>query len=160
MLDVVGPRVDSQSGLGVLLPVHQRLTLVFLHSLHVNVSHGLIVCDVFGDLFHELVVVLGLEVLSVGGKDELGIRLNLGLLGGLSHQLVLGVQGAGEGSGASFLLLQVKLLVLSSVRVHLHTNPLGLGADVLGAGSDCAPVEECRRQRTASGCRTPQIWCL
>ena len=118
------------------------------------------VCTVFGDLGLELVVVLDLEVLSVGGKDELVTRLNLGLLGGLPRQLVLGVQGAGEGSGASFLLLQVKLLVLSSVRVHLHDNPLGLGADVFGTGSDCAPVWECRRQRTASGCRTPQIWSL
>jgi hypothetical protein len=117
----------------------------------------LIVCTVFGDLFLELVVVLGLEVLSVGGKDDFVTRLNLGLLCGLPHQLVLGVQGAGEGSGAIVLLLQVKLLVLSSVRVHLHDNPLGLGADVLGAGSDCALVRECRRQRTASGCRTPQI---
>ena len=88
---------------------------------------------------------------SVGGKDELVTRLNLGLLGGLPHQLVLGVQGAGEGSGARFLLLQVKLLVLSSFRVHLHDNPLGLGADVLGAEGDCARVGECRRQRTASG---------
>ena len=108
----------------------------------------------------ELVVVLEIEILSVGGKDELVSRLNLGLLGGLPHQLVLGVQGAGEGSGASFLLLQVRLLVLSSVRVHLHDNPLGLGADVLGAGDDSARVGECRRQRSASGCRTPQIWCL
>jgi hypothetical protein len=79
-------------------------------------------------------------------------RLNLGLLGGLPRQLVLGVQGAGEGSGARLLLLQVKLLVLSTVRVHLHDNPLGLGADVLGAGDDCARVEGSRRQRTASGC--------
>ena len=110
------------------------------------------VCTSFGDLVLELVVVLELEVLSVGGKDELVTRLNLGLLGGLPHQLVLGVQGAGEGSGASFLLLQVKLLVLSSVRVHLHTNPLGLGADFLEAGSDCAPVWECRHQCSASGC--------
>ena len=103
----------------------------------------MIVCAVFGDLFHELVVVLGLEVLSVGGKDELVTRLNLGLLGGLPRQLVLGVQGAGEGSGASFLLLQVKLLVLSSVRVHLHTNPLGLVAVVLEAEGGCARVGEC-----------------
>jgi hypothetical protein len=114
----------------------------------------------FGDLVLELVVVLGLEVLSVGSRGELVTCLNLGLLGGLPHQHVLGVQGAGEGSGASYLLLQVKLLVLSSVRVHLHDNPLGLGVDVLGAGSDCAPVGECRRQRAASGCRTPQIWRL
>ena len=81
----------------------------------------------FGDLVLELVVVLVLEVLSVGCKDELVNCLNCL---GLPHQLILGVQGAGEGSGASFLLLQVKLLVLSSVRVHLHDNPLGLGADV------------------------------
>jgi hypothetical protein len=120
----------------------------------------LILSTSFGDLVLELVVVLVLEVLSVGCKDELVNCLNLGLLVGLPHQLILGVQGAGEGSGASFLLLQVKLLVLSSVRVHLHDNPLGLGADVFGTGSDCAPVWECRRQRTASGCRTPQIWCL
>ena len=79
-------------------------------------------------------------------------RLNLGLLGGLPRQLVLGVQGAGEGDGARLLLHQVKLLVHSTVRVHLHDNPLGLGVDVLGAGSDCAPVGECRRQRAASGC--------
>jgi hypothetical protein len=71
-------------------------------------------------------VVLGLEVLSVGSRGELVTCLNLGLLGGLPHQHVLGVQGAGEGSGASYLLLQVKLLVLSSVRVHLHDNPFGL----------------------------------
>jgi hypothetical protein len=112
------------------------------------------------NLILELVVGLDLEVLSVGGKDELVTRLNLGLLGGLPHQLVLGVQGAGEGSGARLILLQVKLLVLSSVCVHLHDNPLGLGADVLGAGDDCAHVEECCRQRAASGCRTPQIWRL
>jgi hypothetical protein len=76
-------------------------------------------------------VVLGLEVLSIGGKGELVTHLNLGLLVSLPHQLVLGVQGAGEGSGARFLPLQVKLLVLSSFLVHLHGNPLGLGADVL-----------------------------
>ena len=87
-------------------------------------------------------------------------RLNLGLLGGLPRQLVLGVQGAGEGSGARLLLLQVKLLVLSTVRVHLHDTSLGLGADVLGAGDDRARVEESRRQRIASGCQTPQIWRL
>ena len=87
-------------------------------------------------------------------------RLNLGLLGGFPHQLGLGVQGAGEGSGARSLPHQVTLIVLSSFRVHLHGNPLGLGADVLGAGDDCARVEESRRQRTASGCRTPQIWRL
>ena len=107
-------------------------------------------------VFLELVGVLDLEVLSVGGKDELVTRLKLGLLGGLPHQLVLGVQGAGEGSGASFLLL----LVLSSVRVHLHDNPFGLGVDVLGAGDDCARVEGCRRQRTVCSRRTPQIWRL
>jgi hypothetical protein len=111
-------------------------------------------------VFLKLVGVLDLEVLSVGGKDELVTCLNLGLLGGLPRQLVLGVQGAGEGSGARLLLLQVKLLVLSTVRVHLHDNPLGLGAGVLGAGDDCARVEESRCQRTASGCRTPQIWRL
>ena len=83
------------------------------------------------NLVLELVGVLDLEVLSVGGKDELVTRLNLGLLGGLPRQLVLGVQGAGEGNGARLLLLQFKLLVLSTVRVHLHDNPLGLGVDVL-----------------------------
>ena len=103
-------------------------------------------------LFLELVGGLGLEVLSVGGKDELVTRLNLGLLGSLPRQLVLGVQGAGEGSGARFLPHQVTLLVLSSFRVHLHGNPLGLGADVLGAGDDCARVGECRRQRSAYDC--------
>ena len=76
------------------------------------------------NLILELVGGLDLEVLSVGGKDELVTRLNLGLLGGLPHQRVLGVLGAGEGSGARFLLLQVKLFVLSSFRVHLHDNPL------------------------------------
>jgi hypothetical protein len=115
-------------------------------------SHGLMVCTSFGDLVLELVVVLGLEVLSVGSKDELVTRLNLGLLGGLPHQHVLGVLGAGKGSGASVLLFQVKLLVLSSLRVHLHNNPLGLGADALEAEGDCARVGECRRQRNASGC--------
>ena len=109
------------------------------------------VCTSFGDLVLELVVVLDLEVLSVGSKDELVTCHNLGLLGGLSHQRVLGVQGAGEGSGARFFLLQCKLLVLNSVRVHLHDNPLGLGADVLGAGDDCARVGEYRRQRSAFG---------
>ena len=132
---------------------HVSLYIAFLENSVVG-------ADLSGFWFFELVVVLELEVLTVGGKGELVTRLNLGLLVGLPHQLVLGVQGAGEGSGASFLLLQVKLLVLSSVRVHLHDNPLGLGADVLGAGDDCARVEECRRQRTASGCRTPQIWRL
>jgi hypothetical protein len=77
-------------------------------------------------------VVLELEILSVGGKGNFLTCLNLGLLVGLPHQRVLGVQGAGEGSGASILLLQVKLLVLSYVRVHLHDNPFGLGADVFG----------------------------
>jgi hypothetical protein len=57
------------------------------------------------NLVLELVGVLDLEVLSVGGKGELVTRLNLGLLGGLPRQLVLGVQGAGEGSGARLLLL-------------------------------------------------------
>jgi hypothetical protein len=73
-------------------------------------------------------VVLGLEVLSVGSKGELVTCLNLGLLGGLPHQLVLGVLGAGEGSGATVLLLQFKLLVLSSHHVHHRGNPLGLVA--------------------------------
>jgi hypothetical protein len=111
-------------------------------------------------VFLEFVGVLDLEVLSVGGKDELVTRLNLGLLGGLPRQLILGVQGAGEGSGARLILLQVKLLVLSTVRVHLHDNPFGLGADVLGAGDDCARVEGCRRQRTVYSRRAPQIWRL
>jgi hypothetical protein len=48
-------------------------------------SHGLMVCTSFGDLVLEIVVVLDLEVLSVGGKDELVTRRNLGLLGGLPH---------------------------------------------------------------------------
>ena len=132
---------------------HINLYILFLEKLAVG-------ADLSGFWFFELVVVLEIEILSVGGKGELVSRLNLGLLGGRPLQLVLGIQGAGEGSGASFLLLQVKLLVLSSVRVHLHANPLGLGVDVLGAGDDCARVWECRRQRSASGCRTPQIWCL
>jgi hypothetical protein len=108
-------------------------------------------CTSFGDLVLELVGGHDLEILSVGCKDELVNRLNLGLLGGLPHQRVLGVLGAGEGSGTSFLLFQVKLLVLSSHRVHLHGNPLGLVAVVLEAEGDCARVGEYRRQRVASG---------
>ena len=122
-------------------------------SLYVTfLEKSVVGADLSEFLVIELVVVLELEILSVGGKGDFLTRLNLGLLGGLPHQRVLGVQGAGEGSGASVLLLQVKLLVLSSVRVHLHDNPLGLGADVLGAGDDSARVGECRRQRFASGC--------
>ena len=56
------------------------------------------------------------------------------------------------GAVLSVLLFQVKLLVLSSLRVYSHDNPLGLGADVLEADGDCARVGECRRQRDASGC--------
>ena len=123
---------------------HINLYISFLEKSAVG-------ADLSGFWFFELVVVLELEVLSVGGKDEFVVRLNLGLLVVLPYQLVLGVQGAGEGSGASFLLLQVRLLVLSSVRVHLHDNPLGLGADFLGAGDGSARVGECRRQRSASG---------
>jgi hypothetical protein len=129
-------------------------------SLYVTfLEKSVVGADLSEFLVIELVVVLELEILSAG-KGNFHTRLNLGLLGGLPHQRVLGVQGAGEGSGASVLLLQVKLLVPSSVRVHLHDNPLGLGADVLGAGDGCARVGECRRQRSASGRRTPQIWCL
>ena len=129
-------------------------------SLYVTfLEKSVVGADLSEFLVFELVVVLELEILSVG-TGNFHTCLNLGLLGGLPHQCVLGVQGAGEGSGASILLLQVTLLVPGSVRVHLHDNPLGLGVDVLGAGDGCARVGECRRQRSASGCRIPQIWCL
>ena len=135
-LEKVDPRVCSNLGLGVLHCLGFLRDLVLLGKHHV--LWVLVFSADSSNLVLELVGVLDLEVLSVGGKDELVTRLNLGLLGGLPRQLVLGVQGAGEGSGARLLLLQVKLLVLSTVRVHLHDNPLGLGADVLGAGDDCA----------------------
>jgi hypothetical protein len=120
-------------------------------------THGLTVSTSFGDSVLELVVVLGLEVLSVGGRDEFVTRLNPGLLGSLPQQHVLGVLGAGEGSCARVLLLQIKLLGLSSPRVHHHGNPLGLVAVILEAEGGCARVGECRRQRTTSGYYTPQI---
>jgi hypothetical protein len=123
-------------------------------------SHGLIICTSFGDLVLELVVVLGLEVLSVGGKDEIVTRLNLGLLGGLPHQRVLSVLGAGEGSGAIFLLLQVTLLVISSHHVHHHGNPLGLVAVFLKLKVAVHVLGNVVCQRSALSKQTPQIWRL
>jgi hypothetical protein len=55
------------------------------------------------------------------------------------------------------LLLQVKLLVLSSHRVHHHDNPLGFIAVILEAEGGYARVGECRLQCVASGYCTPQI---
>ena len=71
------------------------------------------------NLVLELVGVLDLEVLSVGGKDELVTRLNLGLLGGLPRQLVLGVQGAGEGSSARSSSSYSALSVCTSTTILL-----------------------------------------
>jgi hypothetical protein len=82
-------------------------------------------------LFLKLVGGLNLEGHSVGSKDGLGHLPNLGPLGGHHVNVVLGVQGASEGSGTSFLLLYVKLLDLSFHPVHLHGNLLRLGAVVL-----------------------------
>jgi hypothetical protein len=59
----------------------------------------------------ELVGGPGLEDLSVGSKGCLGSLLNLGLLGNVHFNVVLGVLGASEGSDTSFLLLHVKLLL-------------------------------------------------
>jgi hypothetical protein len=84
------------------------------------------------NLFLELVGGLGLEGHSVDGKDGLGHLPNLGLLGDVHFNVVLGVLGAVEGSGTSFLLLHVKLLDLSFHPVHLHGNLLRVGAVVLG----------------------------
>jgi hypothetical protein len=79
-------------------------------------------------LFLELVGGLGLEGLSVGC---LGSLLNLCLLSDVHFSVILGVLGASEGSGTSFLLLHVKLLDLSFHPVHLHGNLLRLVAVVL-----------------------------
>jgi hypothetical protein len=113
VLGDVRPRVDSQLRLGVLLPVLPAFTFLSFSTVSTSMfSKRLMVCANLGDLVLELVGGLDLEVLSVGSKDGLGSRLNLGLLGGLHVNIVLGVLGVSEGSGACFLLLHVKLLGL------------------------------------------------
>jgi hypothetical protein len=82
-------------------------------------------------LFLELVGGLGPEGLSVGSKGCLGSLLNLGLLGDIHFNVVLGVLGASEGSGTSFLLFHVKLLGLSFHPVHLRGSLLRFCAVVL-----------------------------
>jgi hypothetical protein len=79
----------------------------------------------------ELVGGLNLDGLSVGSKGGLCNLLNLGLLGGVHVNVVLGVWGASEGSGTSFLLLHVNLLDLSSHHTHPHGNLLRFRAVVL-----------------------------
>jgi hypothetical protein len=161
VLDDVGPRVDSQLGHGVLLPVLTAFTLLSYSTVSTSMFlKRLMVGADLGDFGLEIVGGHDLEGLIVGGKDGLGSLLNLGLLGGLHVNVVLGVLGASEGSGTSFLLLHVNLLGLGSHHIHLHGNPLGLGAVVLETEGDSAGVGECRRQRSASDCLAPRIWHL
>jgi hypothetical protein len=91
VINDVGPHVDSQLGLGVLLPVLTAFTLwsfsavpmlLFLKKLMVGAD--------LGDFVLELVGGLDLEGPSVGSKYGLGSLLNLGLLGGLHVNVVLG----------------------------------------------------------------------
>jgi hypothetical protein len=103
VLNDIGPRVDSQLGLGVLLPVLTAFmlwsftavpTLLFSKKLGVGAD--------FGDFVPELVGDLNLEGPSVGGKFGLGSLLNLGLLGGLHVNFVLdnvGPRGLGFNLG-------------------------------------------------------------
>ena len=82
-------------------------------------------------MFLKLVGGLSPEGLSVGSKGGLSSPLNLGLLNSGHVNVVLGVWGASEGCGTSFLLLHVNLLDLSSHHVHLHGNLIRFGAVVL-----------------------------
>jgi hypothetical protein len=84
------------------------------------------------NLFLEPVGGLDLEGHSVGSKDGLGHLPNLGPLDRVNFNVVLGVLGAGEGSGLSFLLLHVGLLDLSFHPVRIHRNLFRVGAVVLG----------------------------
>jgi hypothetical protein len=82
-----GPRVDDQLQLGVLLPVLTASTFSSSSTVSMSMfSMRLMVCAYLGDLVLELVGVIDLEVLSVGSKDDLVNRLNLGLLGSLPCQ--------------------------------------------------------------------------
>jgi hypothetical protein len=82
-----GPRVDDQLQLGVLLLVLPSSSLSSSSTVFTSMfSMRLVVCAYLGNLVLELVGVLDLEVLSVGSKDDLVNRLNLGLLGGLPRQ--------------------------------------------------------------------------
>jgi hypothetical protein len=129
VLDDVGPRVDSQYGLGVLLPVLTAFTLWTVSTVSTSMfSKRSMIGAVLGSFVFELAGGLDLEGLSVGSEDGLGHLLNLGLLGGFHVNIILGVLGAIAGSGINFLLLYVNLLGLGSHHGHHHGNLLGFGA--------------------------------
>jgi hypothetical protein len=91
------------------------------------------------------VVVLGVNLLSLGSLDEHSTAIFLDLLVGELHGdllrlgcLVLGGDGDDEAVPGfrrrQLLLLYVALFCLSSQNVHLHYDPLGHSARVLGGG--------------------------
>jgi hypothetical protein len=69
----------------------------------------------------ELVGGLGLGSPSVGVDDGLGHLLNPGSLGAHHVNIVLGVLGVGEGSGASFLLLHITSFYMCNFYSSFHT---------------------------------------
>lgn len=150
---------DDQFGHSVLILVLSVSTLLsFPHSLRVKVlervdclrwSWQLLFSNLLEMLFStstfseksivdadlskfdfELVGGLGLGSHSVGVDDGLGHLLNPGSLGAHHVNVVLGVLGVGEGSGASFLLLHVTPRSKLHA-VHLCGNILRLGTDIL-----------------------------
>jgi hypothetical protein len=91
-------------------------------------------------LFLKLVGGHSPEGLSVGSKGGLSSPLNLGLLNSGHVNVLLGVWGASEGSGTSFLLLHVNLLDLSSHHVHLRGSLLRFCAVVLVDPENVGPA--------------------
>ena len=98
------------------------------------------------------VVVLGVNLLSRGSLNEHSIAILLDLLVGELHGdllrlgwLVLDDVGDGEAvlefRHRQLLLLYVTLFCLSSQNVHLHCDPLGHSARVLGGGEGVGGVE-------------------
>jgi hypothetical protein len=80
VLDDVGPHVDSQLGLGVLLLVSTAFTLWSFSTVSTSTfSKRLVVGADLGDFVLELVVDLDLEGPSVG-ESGLGVQLRLGSL--------------------------------------------------------------------------------
>ena len=76
VLNDVGPRVDIQLGLGVLLPLLTAFTLWSFSAISTStVSKRLMGGADFGDFVLELVGDLDLEGPSVGGESGLGVQL-------------------------------------------------------------------------------------
>ena len=88
----VGPRVDIQLRLSVLLPVLRAYTLWSFSTVSTSmVSERLTDGADVGGFVLKLVVDLGFEGPGVGGKSGLGVQLRLNSLGSLGTRVSLHV---------------------------------------------------------------------